>query len=366
MTALEILTVIALWSATAYRAHLARTKPAAWRTALTLGVGALAVAATGHFKRARLDEWLGIPNATNLGSRFALCVAVASAQIYLLETRQPDATVARRRAIYAGAAATGLVSVIAWVSAPIHAVELPDLADAPRHPASLVYAVTIYLYLAWFQVDLARYAHRSFRAARESDPPAAAAIALIGASAWAGCLVLLTWTAHSTATQVLDRPTPLLDRLTTVMFPIPLTLFAVGLLTLPVTPAISHRLAARRLTMRLDPLWQAILNQHPHVHLPLGQSRVRQILDPRLCAQRRLIEIADGLEEHHVESPGTMHELARAIASPSMPGGRLTAKDALAQLNRSPWPEPLISLSEALEGTRQQRGEADAAQLGRQ
>lgn len=364
MTAPEILTVVALWSAAAYRANLARTKPAAWRTALALGVCALAIATTSHFNRARLDEWLGLPNATNLGSRLALCVAVASAQLYLLETRRPDATVARRRAIYAGAAVTGLASVIAWIAAPIHRVELPDLADAPRLPASLVYAVTIYLYLAWFQIDIARYAHRSFRGARDSDPPAAAAIALIGASAWAGCAVLLTWTAHSTSTQVLDRPTPLLDRVATVLFPIPLTLFAIGLLALPVTPAISHRLAARRLTLRLNPLWQAILNQHPHVHLRLRQDRVRQTLDPRLGAQRRLIEISDGLEEHHVESPSTMHELARAIASPPVPGGPLTAKDALAQLNGSPWPEPLLSLSDALEATRQQRGEADAAQLG--
>lgn len=349
MTVFEVLTVAALWGAGAYRGVRARRRPATWRTALAVSVVALAIAATAHFNRIRLDEWLNISNVTNLGSRLALCVAVASAQIYLLGTRHSDIPDGQRRTIYAVSAATAATSSAAWLAAPIHTVELADLGEAPRHLASFVYIVTIYLYLAWFEVGVARYAHQSFRSARSTDPPAAVAIALIGASAWSGIAVLLMWTTHSSVAQIVGRSTPYLDRMATLLFPVPLTLFASGLLALPALPALAHRLAARRLTVRLDPLWRLIVNQHPHVHLPLRQDRITQVLDPRLKAQRRLIEISDGLEEHQVAMPTTLMELAGAMGKPlaRMPGA-VSAKDALTQLDRAPWPRPLISLSDAL------------------
>lgn len=352
MTAPELLTMAVLWSAAAYRGVRASRRPAAWRTALAVAVTALATAATAHFNRIRLDEWLNVPNVTNLGSRFALCIAVAGAQIYLLGTRHPDVPDGRRRAIYAAGTLTAATSLAAWLAAPIHTLELADLAEAPRHLASLVYIVTIYLYLAWFQVDMARYAHQSFRSARATDPPAAAAIALIGASAWAGVAVLLLWATHSSVAQSTGRSTPILDRLATILFPLPLILFASGLLALPVLPALAHRLAARRLTHQLEPLWRLVVDQHPHVHLPLRQDRITRAIDARLSAQRRLIEISDALEEHRVAMPHTLTELARAIGEPpaKLPTA-LSAKDALTQLNKAPWPEPLISLSDTLRAT---------------
>jgi hypothetical protein len=364
MTITVLLAVGALWGTAGYRVHLAHRRPAAWRTALALSVASIAAAATGHLVRTRLDEWLGLPNVTNLGSRLALCVAVASAQLYLLEIREPDASRPHRRRITVAAAVMAAVSVAAWTVAPIHAVELADLADAPRHPASAIYAVTIYLYVAWFQVDLARFSHHNVKAARAADPPAAVAVALIGASAYAAIALLLAWTAHNLSEQLLDRPTPVLDRLAAGLFPVPIALLALGLLALPLLPQVAHRLAARRLVLRLDPLWHVLVSRHPHVYLPPRQDRLWQALDPRLAAQRRLIEISDALEEHRVEPPLTIHELAKAVDAPSAQGD-LTAKDALVRLDDAPWPQPLIHLSEALLADRGNRGGTDAAELGR-
>lgn len=364
MTVAALLAVAALWGTAGYRVYLARRRPAAWRNALALSVTSIAAAATGHLVRARLDEWLGLANVTNLGSRLALCIAVASAQLYLLEIRESDASRPRRRRITVAAAAMAALSVAAWALAPIHDAELVDLADAPRHPASAIYAVMIYLYVAWFQVDLARFSLHNVKAARTKDPPAAVAVALIGASACAAIALLLAWTAHNLSEQLLASPTPVLDRLAAGLFPVPIALLATGLLALPLLPRVAHRVAARRLVLRLDPLWHALVSRHPHVYLPPRQDRFRQLLDPRLAAQRRLIEISDALEEHGVEPPRTLHELARAVdARPAQ--SDLTAKDALVRLDDAPWPQPLIDLSKALQADREDRGGKDASELGR-
>lgn len=349
----ELVTVAVLWSAAAYRGALAVQKPATWRTSMAVSVAAVAAATTAHVNRLDIDAALGQPNATNLGSRLALCLAVAGGQLYQLDTRQPGAPTSKRRRILLAGTATAAVSVIAWFAAPIHTVELADLANAPRHPASLVYAVSIYLYLLWFQIDMAQYAHRSYRSAKATDPPAAAAVALLGASAWCGAAVLLIWIAHSGAAQVLGIPTPLLDQVSGALFPIALSLYAAGLLMLPLLPALAHRLAARRLAMQLDPLWQLALRHHPHVQLPLRQDRLTRTLDPRLVAQRRLIEISDALEEHHVAPARTMPELAHAIAAPPVaPHDGISAKEALTALDSAPWPQPLITLSTTLKSAR--------------
>ena len=121
----------------------------------------------------------------------------------------------------------------------------------------------------------------------------------------------MIWIAHSGAAQVLGIPTPLLDQVSGALFPIALSLYAAGLLMLPLLPALAHRLAARRLAMQLDPLWRLALRHHPHVQLPLRQDRLTRTLDPRLVAQRRLIEISDALEEHHVAT-GKDHARARS------------------------------------------------------
>ena len=305
----ELVTVAVLWSAAAYRGALAVQKPATWRTSMAVSVAAVAAATTAHVNRLDIDAALGQPNATNLGSRLALCLAVAGGQLYQLDTRQPGAPTSKRRRILLVGAGTAAISVIAWVAAPIHTVELADLADAPRHPASLVYAVAIYLYLLWFQIDMAQYAHRSYRSARATDPPAAAAVALLGASAWCGAAVLLLWIAHSGAAQVLGISTPLLDQVSTRH--VPHRPEPVRSRPAHASPAARARPPPRRTTARvqLDPLWRLALRHHPHVQLPLRQDRLTRTLDPRLVAQRRLIEISDALEEHHV---ATARDHARA------------------------------------------------------
>ena len=95
----ELVTVAVLWSAAAYRGTVAVQKPAAWRTSMAVSVAAVAAATTAHVNRLDIDAALGQPNATNLGSRLALCLAVAGGQLYQLDTRQPGAPRSKRRRI---------------------------------------------------------------------------------------------------------------------------------------------------------------------------------------------------------------------------------------------------------------------------
>lgn len=357
MMALEFFAASVLWAAVAYRTALAITRPIYWRTWLAVSVGALATAATAYPFRAQIDETLATPNLTNLAGRCLLCIAVVGAQFYLAATREPEAP--RRvqaRFVGAGAVAAG-VSCAAWVAAPIHSEELLDLAAGPRHPASVVYAVTIYLYLALFLIDLWRYARRSFQSAREQDPPAAAAIALIGASTWAGLVVLLIWTVHTTFTQLSGHRSAQLDSLAGSIFPLPLTLFACGVLALPAAAAVSHHLASRRLSQELEPLWLLVLRTHPDVQLTGRHHRIVRGLDSRWTAQRRLIEISDALEAHQVPAVGSFDELLTALREPPRRSSQSSsAKDALVRLDATPWPQPLVDLSNSIGNQLASRG----------
>lgn len=337
-----------LWGAAGYRIALAIRRPASWRTAYAVSVSLLAVAATAHFRREYLDAAVGVPNVTNLGSRIAMAISVTAGQFYVLGTRTAAPSQRRHRTIYFAGASVVLVSTASWFMAPIHSVELSDLAAAPAHPASLVYAVTIYLYVAWFLVDFTRYAHQNFGNLRHSDPPAAVAAALIASSGWTGVPVLLLFATHMSLAQLRGYPDPYLDGIASVLFPLAIALNVLGLLMVPLSPVIAHRRAARRMKRSLGPLWQALVAQHPHLHLPITRSRVLQHLMPRMSAQRHLIEISDALEERKVPAATTMAELADALRAGRGPGEALTAKDALVQLDQSPWPQPVLHLSTVL------------------
>lgn len=356
MTRAQLGAALILWAAASYRTLRAIRNPRWWRAWLSVSLAALALAATAHPFRGRLDLALGIPNLTNLAGRSLLCLAVVGAQFYLGGVKGPDAAGPGRTRIVAVGAAAVCVSCASWAMAPIHDVELLDLGIAPRHAATLVYAVTVYVYLAWFLLDLWNYARRTYRAARSQDPPAAAVIALIAASIVAGLLTLSAWTADASVSQVLGVRSSVLDSVAAVLFPVAMTLFALGMFSLPVAAIVSHQLAARRLSQQLEPLWEAVLSTHPEVALSSGRYQRIPGLGLRWKAQRRLIEVCDGLEAHKVASVGSLDELASALRAPTSHAAHdLSAKDVLVQLDGTPWPQPLVDLSTAMSRQRQAR-----------
>jgi hypothetical protein len=76
-------------------------------------------------------------------------------------------------------------------------------------------------------------------------------------------------------------------------------------------------------------------------------------LRPRITAQRQLIEVSDALEEHWVSSVQSLEALAVALRSPQAIGNSQNAKDVLLALDDTPWPAPLLHLSDAVTRTRE-------------
>lgn len=344
MTPLAVAATAALWTAAAYRVTLAVTRPAPWRTALSIATLGLAAGATAHFLAAAIDEALGIYSFAGLLTRLPLLAGIAAASVYLHDLRGRLTAAARHR-IIAGAAITTVCTAAAWAAAPIHDHEVLEFGTAAPNPATWIYVVGIYAYGAAFLVELTRYAHTSRRDQLSMDPPARIALTLIEAAGVSGILSLVLFAANVTNGQLRGQPNPTLNAVAVALFPVPLTLLAAGLVLLPLAQQLDHRRTARALARRIEPLWRAIIRQHPDVHLPLNRWRT----SPRLIAHRRLIEIVDALEKHRVDPAiGTIDELAAAITQPSGPPDMRTAKDALVLLDPAPWPAPIERLSDAI------------------
>ena len=343
------LVLAGLIAAAAYRVVLAVRQPAPWRTAMATALTLLAFASTMSLTAFHVDAATGVANGANLASRLALIAAVVAAQTYLGDTRA-ETRPARHRHQTVGVLA-GVATIGAWVAAPIHEGTLEALANAPAHPASLIYTLVLYLHTGWFLSGLTKYAHHEYAALARLDPPAARAVLLIGAAGWTGIPVLALFALRATLVQTTDRPWPELDDLTTTVFPVPLALFAAGVGLLPLLPVLQHRKEARALARRVEALWRELIAQHPHLRLPRAHSRVLQTLAPRLVARRRLIEIADALEERRVpHATADLRELASYLTSTisAAPGRTMIAKDVLSTLDTAPWPAPLLHLADAM------------------
>jgi hypothetical protein len=144
-----------------------------------------------------------------------------------------------------------------------------------------------------------------------------------------------------------------MERISSILFPISLTLMGAGLLMIPLLPMMQQRRTARRLADTLQPLWETLLAQHPEVRLPGRGLPMSQRLTPRITAQRQLIEISDALEEHWVPAVSTLETLALALRDPQSPQCLHNAKDVLVTLDDAPWPEPVLHLSDAVYQTRE-------------
>lgn len=344
-----IAAVLILWAAAAYRLVLAVRDPAPWRSTIAVALTFLSISATGALVRVPVDHWLGIPNLVNLAGRVALTIALIYGHRYLDALSFPGAP-QRRAVTHAGVGAVVIaLSVSAWILAPIHDVELPDLAAAPPSPASLVYSITIHLYAAWFIISLISFSARERRRLQVDDPPVAGAVLLITAGCWVGLVTLALFVGRTIFGQVAGRPDPHLDPMTNVLFPVSLLLFGAGVATIPLMRIVIHWVSARQRIDELDSLWRFVRAQHDHLHLPMPGRSTLPFLAPSLVAQRLLIEIADALEERIVNEPLDLDDLARSLAAPVAvhTGQCLTAKDALVALDRAPWPAPVFALSAA-------------------
>ncbi len=353
MSMLMLVALFAMWSAAVYRVGVALRQPATHRTEFAVWVTFVAAAATGYAARPQLDAAVGIPNVTNLGSRLALCIAIAAGQLFLRDMRSPKPNPHGRHWILAASVATAAISVISWSLAPLHDAEHLDLATVDPSIATWLYAVAIYVYDGWAVVVTTRYVSRNLDALRRTDPPAAVAAFLVRASGWTGVPVLMLWAVHVTLAQVAGVPEPYLERVSAVLFPVSLALMGAGLLMIPLLPVMQHRRTALRLSGSLQPLWETLLIHHPEVRLPRRGPLMAGWLTPRITAQRQLIEVSDALEEHWVPRVESIEALAVAVRSPQAVGSTQTAKDVLLALDQTPWPGPLLHLSDAITRTRE-------------
>jgi Family of unknown function (DUF6545) len=353
MSMLMLVALLAMWSAAAYRIGVALRQPATRRTEFAIWVTFVAAAATGYALRPQIDAAVGIPNITNLGSRIALCIAIAAGQLFLRDMRSAKPNPRGRHWILASSLVTAAISVIAWCVAPLHDAEHLDLATVHPSIATWLYAVAIYVYAGWAVIVTTTYVSRNLDALRRTDPPAAVAAFLVRASGWTGVPVLILWGAHVTVAQATRAPEPYLERVSSVLFPVSLALMGAGLLMIPLLPVMQHHRNARRMSGNLQPLWETLLTQHPEVRLPRRGLPMAGWLRPRITAQRQLIEVSDALEEHWVSSIASLEALAAALRSPQAIGSSQNAKDVLLALDHTPWPAPLLHLSDAVTRTRE-------------
>lgn len=349
---LMLVALLAMWSAAVYRIGVALRQPATRRTEFAIWVTLVASAATGYALRPQLDAAVGIPNITNLGSRIALCIAIAAGQLFLRDMRSAEPNPRGRQWIFAASVVTAAISIIAWCMAPLHDTEHLDLATVHPSIATWLYAVAIYVYDGWAVIVTTTYVSRNLDALRRTDPPAAVAAFLVRASGWTGVPVLVLWAVHVTVAQVTGAPEPYLEQVSSVLFPISLALMGAGLLMIPLLPVMQHCRKARRMSGNLQPLWETLLTQHPEVRLPHRGLPVAAPFRPRIIAQRQLIEVSDAMEEHWVSSVQSLDALAVALRSPQPIGSSQNAKDVLLALDHSPWPDPLLHLSDAVARTR--------------
>ena len=350
---LMLVALLAMWAAAAYRIGVALRQPVTRRIEFAIWVTFVAAAATGYAVRPQLDAAVGIPNITNLGSRVALCIAIATGQLFLRDMRSAKPSPRGRHWILAASLVTAAISVITWCVAPLHDAEHLDLATIHPSIATWLYAVAIYVYAGWAVIVTTTYVSRNLDALRRTDPPAAVAAFLVRASGWTGVPVLMLWAVHVTLAQLTGVSEPYLERISSTLFPLSLALMGAGLLMIPLLPVMQHRRNALRLTVSLQPLWETLLSQHPEVRLPRRGLPMTRWLKPRITAQRQLIEVSDALEEHWVFSVQSLEALAVALRSPQAIGSSQNAKDVLLALDRTPWPAPLLHLSDAVTRTRE-------------
>lgn len=323
-----------IWCGALWRLWMALRRPSTHRNLLANAAVGMAVATTLYLLRDDLDSQLGIPNLSLLLMRI---VGIYAGMTGLLYLREVGSFGPRRRLIVGiSVTAMGLLAV-AWVFTPIHATQLSDIATLPRGWAT-VYGAVLYLYAAWVFTVCARTAFQHAREVRRTDPAGAAATALIAAASVVALLIIVLFLGNLLAGR------PWLHSIRTALVPIPAVLLIVGVVAIPLAAPVIRWFSARATIRRTEPLWNALVSHHPEVQLPMPATSQ---FSRTLRAERRLIEIADSLEQHTTPRARSIPELAHAVLAPPDTHGE-PARSVLLRIDDSPWPAPVLRLADAI------------------
>lgn len=285
--------VLITWVAAGYRMALSLSQPGTlWRTSFTVVMVTVAIAFTLYDFRMPIDQHLGVPAFTGLLSRLVISVGVGFLLIYLHTLRVKDVPT-RSLILYAVITLAVLLTVLlAWGLGSFRERELDDLLVSPSASVAF-YCLSFWSFLAVALALTVRTCLSRWRTVRHQDPGREVSLLLTASGAGVGLVVLTLWSGSLILTVAGfdgSRVNETGDRL----LPIAAGLVAVGVISLLVVPYIVSLIVTWRRWRALRPLWVALVDRYPQVHLdvqPRGGLRTRL----QFGLERMIIETLDAL-----------------------------------------------------------------------
>jgi hypothetical protein len=320
---------VLLWVAASYRMWVTmRSQHALWRISFTISTVSVAVAVTLQLSRAQLDATMHIPNIAGLLVHLVFAVGLAWVHVYLetLRHEHPDPGRVRRNLVVGAAVAAMMMAT--WVLSPIHAGEYASLAEAPGHPALVVYHLAFYGYMIISLGSIARFCAHEARPHRPAALTRRLSLALIGVACATAVPVMVLYALSAVLPAAMGHSGQVYGRLGDVLVPWPLMVLSLGILALWTMPWFVDVAAAERRWRTLRPLWAHLVARHPEVHLSLP-SPARSLGRQQLRERRVIIEINDALRHETVQArPGSGPNALGAALARQTPGST-QARDVL-------------------------------------
>jgi hypothetical protein len=293
--------IVLTWLAAAYRAWILVSQPRTiWRTSFSVSIMIAAVAFTLYRFRMPLDELTGAWNLTGLVVRLLFAIGAAFLLIYLDALRMPTVS-PRRVRIYLATAGVAVVALTTlWILAPVHDRPLDDLLPLAGHLSVVAYCLTFWGYLLTALLLTAWTCLAQGRTFRRADPARSVSLLLIGLSGVATVPVVALWTTSILLRHMTGVEPTQINATADALLPVPVLLTAIGVLSLLTVPYVSALLVAWWRWRQLEPLWAAMTERYPQVHLdletaggPLARAQTR--------VERAIIEIHDALRLARVD-----------------------------------------------------------------
>lgn len=290
------------WLGAAYRICISVTHPRTiWRTSFTLSMVASAIAFTIYRFRMTLDAASGLWNFAGLLAHIVVVISSAFLCIYL-DALQMEKVSSRRIRVYAVVAVAAITAmIISWLMAPVHDQPRDDLLPLSGNLAVVVYCLIFWLCIACISVLLARTCLARGRTFRREDPARSVSLLLIGLAGIATLPVVALWMT-SVLLQFATGSSPgWINQLGDILFPWPLLAIAVGVLSLLTVPYLTALGVAWQRWHELKPLWAALIQNYPQVHLVIHPSG-GPLLRLQTKIERAIIEIHDALRVANVDT----------------------------------------------------------------
>lgn len=293
--------IVLTWLAAIYRAWVLITQPRTiWRTSFSVSIMIAAVAFTLYRFRMPLDELIGAWNLTGLLVRLLFAVGAAFLLIYLDALRLPTVSPRRVKIYLATAGVAALALTTFWILAPVHDRPLDDLLPLAGHPAVVAYCLTFWGYLLTALLLTAWTCLAQGRTFRRADPARSVSLLLIGLSGVATVPVVVLWTSSILVRHVTGVEATHVNSIADVLLPLPVLLNAIGVLSLLTVPYVSALLVSWWRWRQLKPLWAAMTERYPQVHLDL-ESAGGPLARIQTRVERAIIEIHDALRLARVD-----------------------------------------------------------------